>query len=80
MPKSEKPPDNLEMKAVGWKIPEPLRRGLNSHSEYLSVENETSTDFMVAQWLEERLKIEDRARALRTLGLSEKDLPKKIDK
>jgi hypothetical protein len=77
MAKDGKLADSQEIKAVGWKIPEPLRRGLNSHSEYLSIENETSTDAMVALWLSERLKVEEKARALRTLGLNEKDLPRK---
>lgn len=61
-------------KAVGWKIPERLRRLLNSHAEYLSAEGETSTDEMVADWLEDRLKTEDRKRALKTLGITEEEL------
>jgi hypothetical protein len=65
-----------EIKAVGWKVPEPLRRRLNSHAEYLSVEEETTVGTMIAPWLEERLKIEERKRALLTLGIEEKDLPK----
>ena len=77
MAKDGKLADSQEIKAGGWKIPEPLRRGLNSHSEYLSIENETSTDAMAALWLSERLKVEEKARALRTLGLNEKDLPRK---
>jgi hypothetical protein len=63
--------------AVGWRIPEPLRHRLTSHAEYLAVEKETSTESMVAKWLEERLLVEERARALRTLEITEEDLPKK---
>ena len=65
------------LKSVGWKIPEPLRRRLNSHAEYLSVEKETPTEAMIAGWLEERVEIEERKRALRKLGIEEKDLPKR---
>jgi hypothetical protein len=68
--------DNPPMKAVGWKIPESLRRLLNSHSEYLSAEKETTTDAMITEWLEQRLKDEDRKRALKTLGITEKDIRK----
>jgi hypothetical protein len=64
-------------KATGWRIPEPLRHRLTSHAEYLSVEKETSTESMVAEWLEERLRVEERARALRTLEITEEDLPRK---
>jgi hypothetical protein len=64
-------------KAVGWRISEPLRHRLTSHAEYLSVDKETSTEAMVAEWLEERLQIEERKRALRTLAIEEKDLPKR---
>jgi hypothetical protein len=67
-------------KSVGWKIPEPLRRRLNSHSEYLSVVKETATEDMVADWLQERIEIEERKRALHTLGIEEKDLPRRITK
>jgi hypothetical protein len=63
--------------ATGWRIPEPLRHRLTSHAEYLAVEKETSTESMVAEWLEERLRLEERARALRTLEITEEDLPKK---
>lgn len=72
-PPEEQPPEG---KPVGWKIPEPLRRRLNSHAEYLSAEKEISVGVMVAPWLEERLQLEERKRALRTLGIDEKDLPK----
>ena len=65
------------LKPVGWKIPEPLRRRLNSHSEYLSVEKETTTDAMVTEWLEERIEIEERKRALRILGIDEKAISKR---
>jgi hypothetical protein len=65
-------------KRVGWYIPEPLRHGLNSHAEHLSVEKPTTTDEMVARWLEERLKIEDRKRALQRLGIHEDDLPPSV--
>jgi hypothetical protein len=64
-------------KQVSWRIPESLRRRLNSHVEYLSIEEETDTEDMVTQWLEDRLAIEERARALRTLAIEEKDLPKR---
>jgi len=67
----------MSAKSVGWKIPEPLRRRLNSHSEYLSADKETATEAMVAEWLQERIEIEERKRALRTLGIEEQDLPKK---
>jgi DNA-directed RNA polymerase subunit H (RpoH/RPB5) len=67
----------MALKPVGWKIPEPLRRRLNSHSEYLSVKNDTPTEMMVAEWLGERIEIEERKRALRKLEIEEKDLPEK---
>jgi hypothetical protein len=76
MPATENKAGQPETKSVGWRIPEPLRRRLNSHSEYLSVEKETPTEAMVAQWLEERVQIEERKRALETLGIDEKDLPR----
>jgi hypothetical protein len=76
MNQEEKKTGQVKSKAVGWRIPEPLRRGLNSHAEYLSIENETPTDAMVALWLQERLRVEERARALRTLGIGEKELHK----
>ena len=69
-----------ETKPVGWKIPEALRRRLNSHVEYLSIENETSVGAMITPWLEERLLVEERKRALKTLGIAEGDLPKKARK
>ena len=59
---------------IAWTIPPELRHGLNSHAEYLSVENETATDEMVVVWLKERLAIEEKKRALKTLGLEENDL------
>jgi hypothetical protein len=62
-------------KPVGWRIDEALRHRLTSHAEYLAAEKETTTEAMVAEWLEEKLKIEDRKRALRTLRIEEKDLP-----
>jgi hypothetical protein len=67
-------------KQVSWRIPVALRHGLLSHAEHLSKEKETTTEKMVTQWLEERLKAEERARALRTLGITEEDLPKKAPK
>jgi len=67
-------------KNLGWKISEQLRRRLNSHAEYLSAPEETSTDEMIADWLETRLKIEERVRALQILGMEEKDLPKSARK
>jgi hypothetical protein len=67
-------------KNLGWKISEQLRRRLNSHAEYLSATEETSTDEMIADWLETRLKIEERVRALQILGMEEKDLPKSARK
>lgn len=69
-----------EGKAVGWKIPEPLRRRLNSHAEYLSVEKEISVGAMVSPWLDERLQLEERKRALATLGIAEKDIHKNAKK
>jgi hypothetical protein len=71
------PKDKKEKKGVAWYIPAPLRHGLNSHAEYLSIESEISTDAMVTKWLEERLKVEERVRALRTLEIEEKDLPRR---
>ena len=65
-------------KPTGWRIPEALRHLLTSHAEYLSAEGEeVTTENMVAEWLEDRLKVEDRKRALKTLGIAEKDLPPK---
>lgn len=76
MPDEDKNPVLPKPKPVGWKIPESLRHRLNSHMEYLSVEKETSVGAMISPWLEERLLIEERKRALRTLEIEEKDLPK----
>jgi len=64
-------------KQVSWRIPESLRHRLLSHAEYLSVEKEVSTEAMVGEWLAERLQIEERKRALSTLAIEEKDLPKR---
>jgi hypothetical protein len=64
-------------KQVSWRISEALRHRLTSHAEYLSLETETDTETMVAEWLEERLAVEERKRSLRTLGIEEKDLPKR---
>jgi hypothetical protein len=58
-------------KQVSWRIPESLRHRLLSHAEYLSVEEVTTTEAMVGKWLEERLEIEEKFRALRTLGIAE---------
>lgn len=66
--------EQRKLKRTGWRIPEPLRHRLTSHAEYLAAETETTTEEMVAKWLEERLRVEERARALRTLGITEKDL------
>jgi hypothetical protein len=65
-------------KATGWRISEGLRHLLTSHAEYLSWKEgkEISTESMVAKWLEERLRIENRKRSLETLGLKEENLPK----
>ena len=63
-------------KQVSWRIPESLRRRLNSHVEYLSIKEETDAEILVAQWLDERLQSEERKRALNTLGIEEQDLPK----
>jgi len=71
----EKPAD--KSKQVSWRISDSLRHRLVSHAEYLSVEKETSTELMVSQWLDERLQVEERKRALRTLAVEEKDLPKR---
>ena len=67
---------------VSWRIPESLRHGLTSHAAHLSkaAEKEITTEAMVAEWLEERLRIEERQRALETLGITEDDLPKKARK
>jgi hypothetical protein len=68
---------NPEAKSVGWKIPEKLRHRLNSHAEHLSAEGgeEVSVGAMITPWLEERIHIEERKRALQTLKITEKDLP-----
>lgn len=70
--------EKKKRKAVGWRLPEGLRRRLNSHADYLSSERESEdeldTEVMVAEWLEERLRVEERKRALRTLGMKETDL------
>jgi hypothetical protein len=58
-------------KQVSWRISEALRHRLLSHAEYLSVEKETTTESMVAEWLGERLKIEEMRRSLRTLGTAD---------
>lgn len=63
-------------KQVSWRIPESLRHRLLSHAEYLSTEKETTTEAMVGEWLKERLEQEEKKRALRTLGIEEKDIPK----
>ncbi len=77
MPPREKGASPPKYKQVSWRIPEPLRRRLNSHAEYLcSIDKETDTETMVEGWLKERLKMEERKRALRTLGIEEKDLAK----
>lgn len=70
-------PSESKSKQVSWRIPESLRHRLLSHAEYLSVEKETSTESMVAEWLEEKLAAEEKKRALRTLGIEEKDVPKR---
>jgi hypothetical protein len=80
MSDEDKNPGHPKPKPVGWKVPESLRHRLNSHAEYLSVEKETSVGAMISPWLEERLVVEERKRALRTLGIAEKDLPKKAQK
>jgi hypothetical protein len=82
MATSDKNTELPDAKSVGWKIPEPLRRRLNSHAEYLSAEKgeEISTGAMVSPWLEERIQLEDRKRALKTLGITEESLPKKARK
>ena len=63
-------PDSKK-KQTSWKIPVWLRHRLNSHAEYLAAEAETDdeadTEGMVAEWLEDRLKIEERKRARRIL-------------
>ena len=69
--------NDKKRKQVPWKITESLRHRLNSHAEYLSAEKKTKTDVMVEQWLEERLKKEERLRAMRTLGIEEEDLPRR---
>jgi hypothetical protein len=69
--------DNDPKKHVSWRISERLRHRLTSHAEYLSVEEEMTTEAMIEKWLDERLRIEERKRALRTLALEEKDLPKR---
>ena len=68
---------NDQKKHVSWRISEALRHRLLSHAEYLSLDSETTTEQMVAKWLEEKLAIEEKKRALRTLGIEEKDLPKR---
>lgn len=67
---------------VSWRIPESLRHGLTSHAAHLSKEGEQeiTTEAMVARWLDERLQSEERKRALKTLGITEEDLPKKARK
>jgi hypothetical protein len=77
MPASGKDEEQPKPKPVGWRIAESLRHRLTSHAEYLSVEKETSTEAMVAEWLDERLRIEERKRALQTLEIEEKDLPRR---
>jgi len=76
--------EKAETKArqVSWRIPESLRHGLTSHAAHLSkgAEKEITTEAMVAEWLDERLQIEERKRALKTLGITEEDLPKKAPK
>jgi len=68
--------EDNKSKQVSWRIPDSLRHRLTSHAEYLAAEKETSTESMVSVWLEERLQLEERKRALRTLALEEKDLLK----
>lgn len=78
MPNSGKvdtPP--TKARQVSWRISEALRHRLTSHAEYLSLEIETDTETMVADWLEERLAVEERKRSLSTLGIDERDLPKR---
>lgn len=77
-PDPEQNSDTPKPKATGWRISERLRHLLTSHAEYLSAEEgkDVSTESMVAEWLEERLRTEERKRALKTLGLKEKDVPK----
>jgi len=75
---SPTPEEPKKPKAAGWRISEDLRHLLTSHAEYLSAKfhKEVSTENMVAEWLDDRLKIEDRKRALETLHVKEQDLPK----
>jgi hypothetical protein len=80
MPDDDKDPEKPERKSAGWKVPESLRHRLNSHMEHLSVEVETDVGAMITPWLEERISIEERKRALKTLGITEEDLPKKARK
>ena len=69
-----KPPKKVQ---AGWKIPESLRRRLNSHAEYLSsVDKPIRTEEMIAPWLQDRLVVEEKKRALRTLEIEESDLTK----
>ena len=69
-----------QLKPVGWRILESLRHRVTSHAEYLASETQITTEAMVGQWLEERLEIEERKRALRKLGIEEKDLPRKASR
>lgn len=62
-------------KQVSWKISERLRKLLNSHAEYLAAISGKESDVhgMVEQWLEDRLRQEERLRARRILGIEEKE-------
>ena len=79
---TEKDSLQAEGKPVGWRISEALRHRLNSHAEYLSATSgkETSVGEMISPWLDEKLRLEERARALSTLAIGEKDLPKQSRK
>ena len=68
--------DEHPKRPTGWRISEELRHRLTSHAEYLSAEagREITTESMVGGWLEERFRVEDRKRALKTLGITEEYL------
>ncbi len=60
----------IEETDVGAKEPHHADGDSQIHPTDERLQQET---FAFAQWLEERLQIEERRRALRTLGIAEKD-------
>jgi hypothetical protein len=82
MGEPDKPePDSGERKALGWRMPATLKERIAELARWKNIQIET----LVEQWLEAKVteaeikrKAEERKQALRTLGMTENDLPKRL--